>query len=563
MLRSLLNPEYESVTTDQLHGDWDHLVDPSDDLNSVIANDLSAGETIQLKAGTHTVTKSGLNALEILSDNVTLRGLGQDLTVIKLEDNASTDTSSIDDEAILAIGSDGGASPTGVEIRNLTLDGNKANNTTASNELVHGIQPHDADDWVIENVEVRNCTNSGIFNKTDDTGSGGIVRGCHVHDCRRDLIFLSTDDVRITDTVVENCPNQDGFELAGDNQTVTNCIGRNIAQQPFQIYQGSNITVDNCIAIWGANDTVAGFSASGTSSNPVHSCTYSNCLYIGSNDSSAVDKPFSKGDYTGEGVTWESCTSYQQGQAVDVSSAGETFINMTLIEPEGRALSVSGSDVVLPGLTIVDGSANAVRVLSGGNGAVFKDTTIRGCSDALFITSASNVTMDNPTLVGNSGKGINATGANNISVTGGSISDNGDFGVRTDNSKVVTISGTTLVNNTSQAIRFEASDGGTYTNFQVDGVSVEDVGRAVVVSIPSGTIADVQVNSLATENISTEVYAVGDGTRVFRNGTEFKSSAPTASNYSEYLIGNKIIDQSTSPSEVYYVDGASSLDGPV
>ena len=143
------NVDNELVNTDVLSNVYDHVLSSNDNLNDFIANTLSSDDSVKLGPGTYTVTKSGLNALEIIGGHVTLEGVAQGVTTIKLEDNASTDSNNLQDEAIIAIGTEGGASPSGVEIRDLTIDGNKANQTTNSNERVNGISPRGADDITI------------------------------------------------------------------------------------------------------------------------------------------------------------------------------------------------------------------------------------------------------------------------------------------------------------------------------------------------------------------------------------------------------------------------------
>ncbi|MGH7906113.1 MAG: glycosyl hydrolase family 28-related protein, partial [Candidatus Binataceae bacterium] len=105
----------------------------------------NAGKEIYLPAGTYDIKSASIS---IGGSNMVLQGAGRDLTTIKL-DPAATITDLIQ-----------ASNQSGVTIRDLTIDCNRANNATAG---VTGAELTRTSDSYLENVTIQNCSGNGAW----------------------------------------------------------------------------------------------------------------------------------------------------------------------------------------------------------------------------------------------------------------------------------------------------------------------------------------------------------------------------------------------------------------
>ncbi|MET0180441.1 MAG: glycosyl hydrolase family 28-related protein [Novosphingobium sp.] len=119
------------------------------------------GGVVYAPAGTYLIGAGGPDdsdgAITLLS-NVTLQGAGMGATVLKLVDDVGQQINGF-------VRTPYGQVTTDVTLRDLTLDGNRENNTTKANAFLCGVAPGDAracEDVTISNVEVRNFSGYGF-----------------------------------------------------------------------------------------------------------------------------------------------------------------------------------------------------------------------------------------------------------------------------------------------------------------------------------------------------------------------------------------------------------------
>lgn len=134
----------------------DGVTDTTVALNAAIASISAAGGgTLDLGAGTHMVT--GLTH----QDGVLINGANKRATVIKLINSSNTHVIQAGDFNTNADGVSK-ATPVGCRtggLRNITIDGNKANQSAGSH---HGVAYYGID-LFLDNVEVKNCRGWGVY----------------------------------------------------------------------------------------------------------------------------------------------------------------------------------------------------------------------------------------------------------------------------------------------------------------------------------------------------------------------------------------------------------------
>ena len=188
------------------------------------------GGVIKLEAKTYIVRRA-----IVIYDNVTIEGAGMDKTTIRLADNANPFTS-FEDKPVLADtrmpfvnrciirneNYDEQETPQGnhdITIRNLTIDGNAANNITCG----EGILLPNCYNYRIENVRVKNCRGfAGIYTNPCHLAAREKVRyQNYILNCIVEEQQLATD---------RDAPYGHGFYVTAwdnDNVLLKGCIARN------------------------------------------------------------------------------------------------------------------------------------------------------------------------------------------------------------------------------------------------------------------------------------------------------------------------------------------------
>jgi hypothetical protein len=149
-------------------------------INAVPAN----GGVVYIPAGRYLVRE----ALFITRDNTVITGAGTGATLLIMGlSSPAVGYSCIDVRTSLANGGSGG-NITGVTITNLSINGNKAVNTSAGANgiLIACTTQHVLSQTSISNVTIFDCTNSGILLEGLDNGANDIYRveQTHIHNCR-------------------------------------------------------------------------------------------------------------------------------------------------------------------------------------------------------------------------------------------------------------------------------------------------------------------------------------------------------------------------------------------
>lgn len=150
----------------------------SDDSTSLQALiDLAAANGGVVHLGVGTYLASGL----LIKSNVTIQGKGPGATVLKLAGSADEDLITVADFATLAAGTTQ-AGPSKWMLRDLTLDGNDANNTSGWPLRVY------ASRYTIDNVEVTKGASGGVWSQwgTSGTDMEAHWSNFRIHDCAGD-----------------------------------------------------------------------------------------------------------------------------------------------------------------------------------------------------------------------------------------------------------------------------------------------------------------------------------------------------------------------------------------
>jgi len=313
------------------------------------------GGVVFIKEGTYfcTVTRTNIGGTDYdlavrSKDNITIRGAGMNKTILKLA-NGEADAA-ISSAVISAYNWNlGGANPnTHIEIQDLTVDFNKANQAVPNNNVYHiGVMFSAVTKSSIKNVEVKNAGTWGIgLYGGADAGSkidNILVDGCDVHGCgggntpNYDCgIFVSwneTKGVSIQHTYVWG---NDGygivFEDGVSHSQIANCWVHTNLVDGIYVYGGTvgskylsildNFVIDN-------GENVAGHGAG------IHCAVNIENLKIKNN--------FVKENYY-DGIKVLSQTS---GKIKDVQITGNTLVNNnlhTVHETYYGAISVMGTD---------------------------------------------------------------------------------------------------------------------------------------------------------------------------------------------------------------------------
>jgi len=163
----------ESVSVLDFGATGDGLTDDTAAINAAItAINALGGGTVLFPEGTYLVGDVGGNTAISLLSNVTLNGSGINATIIKLKNNGNAHVISA-------------SSVSNVAITNLTVDGNRANQSLG----VHCIRGGDVDGYFIENVEAKQAYAYGIGFQTG-TFKRIKLNNIYVHDTGLDGIDL-------------------------------------------------------------------------------------------------------------------------------------------------------------------------------------------------------------------------------------------------------------------------------------------------------------------------------------------------------------------------------------
>lgn len=295
----------------------------------------AAGGVVYIKDGTYTISST-----ITIPSNVEIVGSGWN-TIVKLAAAANVDVFNNSDLT-------GGNS--NIVIRDLAIDGNKANQTTAG----YGIY-------------LKNVTNS-------------LVSNVYVHDCYFDGIRFDTSAVGTTcSSVIENCyAKSNGTKGISvrylDYFLITGCISESNGDQGFWSSSARFVALVNCIAL---NNTEHGIMPS-----------YSSYDWVIAN-----------------------CVSYGNTHGISLASAGRMSVMNCYCEANGHGITILVPDVTVTGCIINANTSNGINVDPTSNdiyNVVISDNIIKNNGSGgtfrgiyLFHDSTSTYALTNVIIKGN------------------------------------------------------------------------------------------------------------------------------------------------------------------
>jgi hypothetical protein len=182
--------------------------------NAISAANTAGGGIVYLPPGTYIVT--GIK----LYSKVHLIGSGRESTIIKLKDNTSSTDVIFSNNVYSLMGSGSTAGEYDFSIRDLTIDGNRVNNSAGASGY-HCLNLYGYD-YLIQNVRIRNATGKGIRSEWGASGTPSpngsmesVFDNVKVYNCGTEGIdFLGPHDSMFTNVIVNN-NNKNGWGAAG------------------------------------------------------------------------------------------------------------------------------------------------------------------------------------------------------------------------------------------------------------------------------------------------------------------------------------------------------------
>lgn len=215
--------------------------------NAISATSIAGGGIVGLKEGNYSITAS-----VVMLDNVVLQGEGWS-TILTLAANTNINV-------ITA------TSQTNLTIRDLKIDGNKANQTILSS----GIYFHTVTDINITNVNIFDFLYEGILIRNSSDGiiahceistvdfdaiclwgpvTNFRVNGCYCHDPtgRQTIHSYGSAGNRNTDIEITNCETVGLLLEYTDYATVSNCISHGDSMNGIDIGSVTSCAISNCV----------------------------------------------------------------------------------------------------------------------------------------------------------------------------------------------------------------------------------------------------------------------------------------------------------------------------
>ena len=317
------------AASDSLHqGYADYVCDGVDDqveIQAAIEALPSGGGKVVLLDGEYTLNENTSNALNaainIGRSNVTLEGSGWG-TILKLKDGITA-------PSILQSYSPAGSN---IIIRNLQIDGNKAN-TTDPGVHTHGCGFHSSGltDFIIENLYVHDIWYRGL---SFYSGERGIIRNNNIVDVYNNCVNLdhSTSYVTVTGNYLSATGSSAGIEVDASTGhiNVRNIITNNIVSGYFGI-RGTSIGVQECvIANNNIYDSTHGISFEGKNSIISHN-----------NINHTDNTPLKLGGYTNRAIG--NIFIYTMNSKIEIAGNYNNLIGNSILGGRESGILVSGN----------------------------------------------------------------------------------------------------------------------------------------------------------------------------------------------------------------------------
>ncbi len=212
------------LALDDVEDEVDTLSGPFVTVGTAVGSDYicdGVADDVQIQAAIDAVTAAGggvvfirkgtyvLSTTVYMRASITLMGAGQNVTILQAK-AAWTDNLAMIETA---------NSPTYCIIRSLTLDGNKANQTTQDQD---GIGLYSGSGHKVLDVDIKNLNrNSGDWAGIYITAQRCVIERCRVYDCETHGIYVGSGKA-----MIDNCylfSNFIGIEINSSEAYITNC----------------------------------------------------------------------------------------------------------------------------------------------------------------------------------------------------------------------------------------------------------------------------------------------------------------------------------------------------
>lgn len=382
------------------------------------------GGVVQLPAGTFKTNKIALPS------NVHIRGAGMGLTILQMVNGAANGSHviSVADET-------GATSYSKMRISDLTIDGNRANQ---SQPTLQGVNLRNCHDLLVENVEFKECVGYGLV--IQQNSSRYIVRNCYVHDSGGG--FYQQKNTTIVEFARwEHCLSEDndigGFaSFACEEGTYINCISRSEGSAAGSSLGGdSNVRVSyiGCQAIdcvgagFGHLSNIVPGPPASPQSVQIIGCSVKNAAEAGIRCNNAKDLVISGCVIDGAGTNG---TGDVAGILITTSSASLTTKRVSIcgnvVTRSGRqGINLRGSRNVVISGNVVMNSSQAV----GSQPGIYIEADAVSARD--IIISGNRIGDDQAVATQTRGVRITTT-SSNVSIIGNDFTGNAAFPILLD-----------------------------------------------------------------------------------------------------------------------------------
>ncbi len=342
-------------------------------INSAITALPASGGTVYLMEGTYVV-----DGTVTIPSNVTFAGAGAG-TILKIKNSTN---------AALVVLSPGASATTGVRIQNLTLEGNKANNTSG---VQYGIDTNAGSNGIIiDSIIAKNFRQDGAFVRTtteavisNSTFTGNTVSGLNLQSVTHSTV---SNNIAATNGSY-------GFQVDGNHNTVSGNVSR--ANTGAGFYSTSGYTSYTSNNAYG--NTSHGFWMTGqysTVSNNVSSANTNAGFYVAANNMVVSGNTASAN--TGPGIWMLTVSNNQISSNRLAANGGSGATSSIAFQPSGGAADNNIvdnyiTDTAGTGYAILISSANATGTYLSGN--VFSGTGATSISDVGVGTIYANQSL--------------------------------------------------------------------------------------------------------------------------------------------------------------------------
>jgi hypothetical protein len=325
----------------------------------------AGGGTVRLQAGTYVV-----NGLTMYS-NIALEGVSPGATIIQLANSANTDVIQGANFTSLTLTGSITGGIGGFVLRDFTIDGNKANNTSGYGLRLYGY------DFDIERVHIRNCAGDGMYTEWGNFG------GPSLPDKSMEARYKS---LKIHDNNGWGWHNRGPHDSVADSIIWWNNTGGNYWNEGIPtstvIAAGSNgaalpqatINVNSTVGYNAAGGTITVATSGGTQTvtyTGLTATSFTGCSGGTGTMSTGGVVGWQNGGYSSSGMLMSNCHAWSGSAPVAVQIDGSNckLVNFVAEGATTTQILVRANDVIISGGSIFYGTGS-----NAGNGLVIGDT---------------------------------------------------------------------------------------------------------------------------------------------------------------------------------------------